>query len=197
MDSWPSHANIIQELKIYDIACSVVDSIAKLESDKSAQREDLNPREVLNQLQNILSTCRGGNTTLVKQISDRLARIQCEPLVFSENEEGHDISGDSGGTRRHSEQPVAFVSNTQVGDNDIMRSFSSVVLDPYHGSPDYSQVNQPMTFSWDSIAAETQAHFGSSVEQMDESAAIDNFLHQTMHHTNHLIPRSHQHSVNT
>jgi hypothetical protein len=171
--------------------------IAKPELNQSAQWEDLNPREVLNRLQNILSTYRGGNTTLVKQISDRLARMQSEPPAFPEHGEEQDIFRDYRGTRRHSQQPVAFVSNTQVGHNDLIGSFSTVVLDPYHGSPDYSQVSQPMSFPWDSIAAEAQSHFGSSVEQTDESAAFDGFLHETMRHTNHLMARSNQHSVDT
>jgi hypothetical protein len=191
---WPSYTNILQELKIYDIACSVVDSIARLQLIKSAQLEDLNPREVLNRLQNILSSYRGGNITLLEQITSRLARMQNEPQVFPENEEEQDIPRDYGGRRRHSEQPAAFVSSTQVGhdghDQDhIMGSFPTAVLDPYSRSPDHLQVNQHISFPWDYTAEETQANFGSNVEQMEESVAFDRFLQETMGDTNRLIAR--------
>jgi hypothetical protein len=65
------------EHKLYEIACAVVDSISRSRSDTSSSPwEGESPRAVLDQLQRILSSCRGGNTVLVERLQDRISEIE-------------------------------------------------------------------------------------------------------------------------
>jgi len=69
-----------QELKIYEIASSVTDAIARSalaggnswDSPSSTDR----PGDILNQLHRILSSCRGGNKTLVSMLCNKIAEVQ-------------------------------------------------------------------------------------------------------------------------
>jgi hypothetical protein len=81
--------NFIQELKIYEIASSVTDAIAKSaltsrQSPWDATSSLDRPGDILNQLQRILSSCRGGNKTLVSMLCTKIAEVQNGQMLLIE-----------------------------------------------------------------------------------------------------------------
>jgi len=81
---------LCMELKIYEIASSVADSIAydvaisRMSSGDSADR----PRDILTQLQRILSSCRGGNKRLVAMLCNKIAEAQTGQQLLLEPRSG-------------------------------------------------------------------------------------------------------------
>jgi hypothetical protein len=70
------------ELKIYEIASSVTEAIASI--SRVSSRQSMNrPREILNQLHTILSSCRGGNQQLVSQLRTKISQVQgTQPMLI-------------------------------------------------------------------------------------------------------------------
>ena len=186
---------MIQELKTFDIACSVVDSIAMLDPYKSVQWEDLNQRDVLSRLQNNLSSYRGGNSGFADQITSRLARLQEQSRAFPETGEEQDIFRDCEGTRGQYNQSSSLLPSPQVGQSEHhdsdqnVGSFPSLGLYSYDGSPNFSQVDQSISFPWDPTPEETQAHYNGSLEQMGGSAAFDAFVNEAMGESSSMVAR--------
>ena len=71
-----------QEFKIYEIASAVTDAVAnKVLAPRSASDR---PRDILNQLQRILASVRGGNKTLISMLCAKIAQLQDDPEMIIE-----------------------------------------------------------------------------------------------------------------
>ena len=71
-----------KEFKIYEIATAVTDALSNNSrlSWASADR----PRDILNRLQQILASCRGGNKMLVSLLCNKIAELQNQPQMLLE-----------------------------------------------------------------------------------------------------------------
>ncbi|KAG9245899.1 fungal-specific transcription factor domain-containing protein [Calycina marina] len=167
----------LMELKIYGIACSVVDSISSLETNEAPAPEGTSPRNILDELQRILSSYRTSNNALVEQIKDRVGAMQNSARV-PQRERADENHGENASLELQSDQTAKFLLDIQPGQNDshAMEPSTSYVPDPGNNNSQTTHHQQAMTIDWDSIAEETQMNFGGDIEQSDQSAAFDRFL---------------------
>lgn len=167
----------MQELKIYGIACSVVDSVSSLEFDGAqASSVETDSRNVLSQLKSILSSYRSNNNALVEKINERLAKMHNSAVSLKEQHEKN--PRENANTGHQSNSSTIRLSNTQSGQNDDdgMDLSPSYIPNLSNNNFQAAHHQHAMSIDWDSIAEQTEMNFGCDIEQSDQSAAFDRFL---------------------
>lgn len=167
----------IMELKIYGIACSVVDSVSSLEFDGAqASSIERDSRDVLSQLKSILSSYRSSNNALVERINERLAKLQNSAVSLQGQHEKN--PGDNANTGFQCHPTTRSLSNPQLEQNadEAMSLSPSYIPDLLNNNFQPAHHQQAMSIDWDSIAEQAEMNFGGDIEQIDQSAAFDSFL---------------------
>lgn len=170
----------------------MVDSIIRLDVKGTLARfQEPDPQDILNKLQSILSSCRGGNAMLVDQTKDRLATgMQANhndpvaPNTQMSEGRGNEESRERIDQRSHTDLAATFTSDpeAQQSEDRALRFMSVSAPDTANlTSPDFSSQQQGfLPNSWNYMAEDTQLEFNGDFEQNNPSVTLDRLLGNTM-----------------